>query len=588
MNKIYFLIFSGVKVLRNALWAACVTLLVVVCYNASAQTVDYKIGTGTTQNTATGVPSPMHDYWEGDRHQFLYRASDLLAAGMQPGLIHAIKWDVKVTNNSNPQGWAMYIGTTTVSALTSTFQATPSIQVYGPAPTSYYPPAGINRFPLATPMFWNGVDNIIIQTCHGVGSGCRGYTRNVQVEYTTASYVACTYYQTDCAGNLCNQSTGSTTTNRPNVIFEWGSACPAKFLADPVNVTSCATDDAVFTAVVDSASVFQWQYKTGSGWVDLGNDAVYSGVNSLSLTVKNTHLSMSGNKYRMRATNPEKSCSVESDEGELIMIPSSNSSIVISAAPDTEICLKEEVTFLSAFTRGGATPQYRWLLNGLEIPNAVNATLKIDSLDHGDIIQCRFISSQQCVFESISKGVKFSVVSNLLAEVDVAVSYNGGNSYTFIANPKNGGSSPKYVWYVNGQLVPNETGQSFTTEKLAPWDKVEVGMLTSRDCAEPRLARSRLATTSVAAIGNEGSGVSVSPSPNKGSFVIKAGDVGSGDVFISIANSVGQVVYSATTNTVNGKIEHGVNLGSVAVPGMYMISVVVNGNSLIEKFVVTE
>jgi len=572
--------------------AKCVGVLSAVMFllstTSSAQTTDYTIGTGTSTNSSTGVPSPLHDYWEGDRHQFLYRVSEMAAAGMQPGLIYAIKWDVVATNNSNPQGWTMHIGTTSVNSLSSTFQATPSIKVVGPMSNSFYPTSGINSFPLSTPMFWNGVDNIIIQTCHGTGSGCRGYTRNCSVRYTSTGFTATTYYQTDCNGSQCSRSSGSTTSNRPNVIFEWGSACPAKFLVDPANVTSCATDDATFTATVDSASVFQWQYKTGSGWVDLGNDAIYSGVNTLNLKVKNTQMSMSGNKYRLKATNTEKSCSVESDEGELIMIPSANSSVVISAAPDSEICLKEEVTFLSAFTKGGATPQYRWLLNGLEIPNAVNATLKIDSLDHGDIIQCRFISSQQCIFESISQGIKFSVVSNLQAEVGISVGYNGGNSYTFIAEPTNGGNNPKYVWYINGQLVPNETGQSFTTDKLAPWDKVEVGMLTSRDCAEPRLAKSRLATTSIASVNGSDLGVLVSPNPNRGSFIIKANNLGGNTAFITVMNTVGQVVYTAEANATQGSFEHHVDLGSKVAPGVYMMNLVVDGKHELVKFNITE
>ncbi|MCB0697459.1 MAG: hypothetical protein KDC07_08855, partial [Chitinophagaceae bacterium] len=277
--------------------------------------------------------------------------------------------------------------------------------------------------------------------------------------------------------------------------YFWGIDCPVKFPTQPQNVSSCASETAMFTAAPDSASQFQWQWYGPTGWTDLGNDAIYSGVNTLNLSIKNTQMSWDKYRYRMVATNVEKACSIESDEALLMMIPSANSSVVIAAAPGTEVCNTEEVTITSAYTKGGTSPQYRWLLNGLEIPGAVNASLKIDSLDHGDIIQCRFISNQQCIFESISPPIKFDVVSNLLAEVGISTSYNGGNSYTFIADPKNGGTAPRFYWYVNNKLQQGETNQSFTTDVLKPWDKVSVAMLTSRDCAEPKMATSRLATT---------------------------------------------------------------------------------------------
>lgn len=208
----------GTKKLRLGFLALMSVLMSTVGYSQT----DFTIGTGTSTNTNTGQPSPFYDWYEGDRHQFLYRASELQAAGMGPGLIYAIKWDVVNTNGSNPQGWTMYIGTTTVNSLTSTFQPTPSYKVFGPASTTFAPTAGVNTYTLATPFFWNGTDNIIIQTCHGVGNTCRGFTRNAAVRYTNPGFAATTYYRTDCSGSMCNRTTGTTINNRPNVILNWG------------------------------------------------------------------------------------------------------------------------------------------------------------------------------------------------------------------------------------------------------------------------------------------------------------------------------------------------------------------------------
>jgi len=368
------------------------------------------------------------------------------------------------------------------------------------------------------------------------------------------------------------------------ITFE--PACTAVFTKQPADVGLCSSDSTTLTVAADAAHQYRWQLDAGSGWVNLGNDAIYSGTGTNSLSIRNTSFSMNNYRYRAVATNTTEMCDVNSDPATLTMIASSNSSVVISAAPGADICEGEEVVFHSAYTKGGATPKYRWLLNGLEMPGETNATLKTKTLDHGDIVICRFISSEQCVFESLSPGIKFSIVNNLVASVNLSVSYNGGSSYTFIADPVNGGTDPKYVWYLNGQLIPNETGQSFTSEKLAPWDKVEVGMLTSRDCAMPKLAKSRLATTSVSSVEGGVSDMVLAPNPNKGSFTVSA-QTGFDKARIYIANAIGQVVYNEEVNTPNGQLSHSINLNSASA-GIYIIRVESSAGQQLLKFTIAD
>lgn len=227
------IVFSGIVIFLTL-------LLGVSMAGKSYAQANFTIGTGTSTNSSTGNPTPYNDFYEGDKQQFLYRASELLAAGMGPGYIYSIKWDVVNTNGSNPQGWSMYIGTTSVTTLSAAYQPTPSTLVFGPAPTTFAPTTGVNTYTLGTPFFWNGADNILIQTCHGTGSGCRGYTYNASVRYSNAGFTASTYRQQDCAGNLCGSTTnGTASSNRPNVIFGWGPAGPnnasAAAITEPVD-----------------------------------------------------------------------------------------------------------------------------------------------------------------------------------------------------------------------------------------------------------------------------------------------------------------------------------------------------------------
>src|SRR4026207_1633039 len=68
-------------------------LVLLFARNVYAQ-VDFAIGTGTTGNANTTYPCPLQDYYEGSRMQYLYRASELSAAGMGPGNILGIKYNV--------------------------------------------------------------------------------------------------------------------------------------------------------------------------------------------------------------------------------------------------------------------------------------------------------------------------------------------------------------------------------------------------------------------------------------------------------------------------------------------------------------
>lgn len=254
MKNFHQLVLAASKARHVLTYPIGVLLLLLTAGTSYAQT-DYTIGTGTSTNSSTGLPSPYFDYYEGDRQQYLYRASELTAAGMTAGMITAIKWDVVNVNGANPQGWSLYIGSTSTNALSSTFQPTPSYQVEGPAPTSFSPTSGTNVHQLAVPFYWDGVENIIIQVCHGVGSGCRGWTRNAAVRYSTTSFYSTTYYRTDCNGSQCGRTSGTRSKNRPNITLSWSpvptdNAGVAEIVNPPVNF--CAGNYDVKAKIVNN------------------------------------------------------------------------------------------------------------------------------------------------------------------------------------------------------------------------------------------------------------------------------------------------------------------------------------------------
>ncbi len=204
-----------------------VILLSLFCVANSLQTnaqIDYTIGNGTATNTSFSYPTPFHDYFEGDRQQYLFLASELTAAGMGPGIITAIKWNVIALNGIIPgiPGYTVTMGTTTATSLAA-WQTGITYPVFTTG--TYTATTGLNTFTLGTPFIWNGTDNIVIQVCHGTGAGCRGWTQNASVNYTVTSFNSSYLYQTDCAGSQCGVTFGSSSTLRPNTIFTYGQPC---------------------------------------------------------------------------------------------------------------------------------------------------------------------------------------------------------------------------------------------------------------------------------------------------------------------------------------------------------------------------
>jgi hypothetical protein len=324
---------------------------------------NFTIGTGTTTNSSTGNPTPYNDFYEGDKQQFLYRASELLAAGMGPGFIYSIRWDVVNTNGSNPQGWSMYMGSTTVNTLSATYQPTPSTLVFGPAPTTFAPTSGANTYTLGTPFFWNGSDNILIQTCHGVGSGCRGYTYNASVRYSNAGFTACTYRQQDCAGNLCGSSTnGTATSNRPNITFGWGPAGPnnasAAAITEPVD-GFCAGTYAVKARIANNGT------NTINGvqvhWTVDGTPGT-----SLNVTTPiNTITSGLGNSLVVTLGN----VTFGSVPKNIVVYTSMPNGVADTANLDDTIKVSKGASLAGVYTVGGVSPDFPDVLSAA---NAVN------------------------------------------------------------------------------------------------------------------------------------------------------------------------------------------------------------------------
>jgi hypothetical protein len=93
-----------------------------------------------------------------------------------------------------------------------------------------------------------------------------------------------------------------TRTNLSNITMAYtdGSimSCNPSIGTQPSNANIVYGANAVFTVTASNVCYYQWQVNTGSGWVDLANNAVYSGVATASLTVTAPTLAYEAYSYR--------------------------------------------------------------------------------------------------------------------------------------------------------------------------------------------------------------------------------------------------------------------------------------------------
>ena len=213
--------------------------------------------TNNSPNTTTTYPAPYGNWYWGSRHQMLITAADLAAAGMQPGYISGLSFEVTSIGTSQPlTNFEIKIGATTASSLTA-FYTGSMTSVFTAA--TYTPAVGVNTHTFSTQFFWDGVSDLIIETCHNNTS----FTQNCVFRMNTTAYSSTVYYRADAAGVCGNNTITGTAAQRPNMRFTmsagaWGYLwAPAASLNNPAIANPVATPPSTtdyFLTVTDSLS----------------------------------------------------------------------------------------------------------------------------------------------------------------------------------------------------------------------------------------------------------------------------------------------------------------------------------------------
>jgi gliding motility-associated-like protein len=185
------------------------------------------IGTGTTTNTTTSYPAPFGNFYWGAKHQYLFTAAELQAMGFVGGKITEISWPITTVSGAvNYPAYTISMGCTQVTDLTTTWE-TGLTEVYSPQNINVV--TGWNTFVLTTAYEWDGISNLIIESCFNNSS----YDDNCLSPYTVTPHVSVNYYRGDNS-TVCSNANPfiTTSSNRPNIRLK---TCPT--IPDPANFT---------------------------------------------------------------------------------------------------------------------------------------------------------------------------------------------------------------------------------------------------------------------------------------------------------------------------------------------------------------
>lgn len=172
------------------------------------------LGTGILENTTISYPTGYGNYWWGARQQFLITAAELTAAGIAPGALGSLAFDVVTPSGTALQNYTISLGATTQTALTS--WVTPVTQVFTAA--SFTDVVGWNTHTFQTPFNWNGTSNIVVEVCFQNSS----FTTNSVTRMTAMPTVSSYWYNADAAGVCANTANSSSSVNRPNMRIGGG------------------------------------------------------------------------------------------------------------------------------------------------------------------------------------------------------------------------------------------------------------------------------------------------------------------------------------------------------------------------------
>ena len=231
---------------------------------------------GPTVISSTGYPSPYNTSWWGNKEQFLYTAAELTAKGFVAGKITELGLQVGAVTTTLPlTNFTISMGHTTTTAMSGFITTGLSTVFMNPSYTVL--PNQVNTHTFQTPFIWDGVSNIVIETCFNNAA----YNGSQTIYYSTTSNVSCAYSYADAATVCSSPVTVYTSANRPNFIisqplqatYSWSSSANGGLAS-----TNIINPNATPTGTAGLYSYILAATNAGCTWIDTVDVRVITAV----------------------------------------------------------------------------------------------------------------------------------------------------------------------------------------------------------------------------------------------------------------------------------------------------------------------
>ncbi|OJY93954.1 MAG: hypothetical protein BGP13_01565 [Sphingobacteriales bacterium 40-81] len=260
--------------------------------------------------------------------------------------------------------------------------------------------------------------------------------------------------------------------------------------AIPVKV--CPKGTTSFTSAVKGNS-YQWQQYSGSTFVNISENAYFSGTQTATLQIINVPASWNNYQYR---------CVINANQFSEVYGLSITDTLVtpvVNITSNTDVtCPGNEVLFTAYPVNGGETPSFQWQVNGVNVGTNTH-TFSSETFANDAEVNVIMTSSALCPLPQTVKSNTIKVKVNLVLAPSVKIEQEPGvicpNTHvTFNAIPVNGGQFPSYEWRKNGVITGNNS-PSYTPSEIQAGDSIYV-MMTS-DIACPMYTNARSSTIHV-------------------------------------------------------------------------------------------
>jgi len=224
------------------------------------------------------------------------------------------------------------------------------------------------------------------------------------------------------------------------------------FIAQPAGITICSGNNTSFSVGVSGTiQSYQWQVNTGTGFINLVNGSVYSGVSTGSLIVTAATTAMNGYQYRCIVSGPCTS-NLSSNTATFNVNPVPSASMYASGP--LIFCPGDSVSLIA---NAGLGLTYQWQLNSNNITGANNIIYEASSPGNYTVV---VTNSNNCSATSSS-----IVVSNYAAPIanispSVPTTICSNDSIIFHVGT---GTNYTYQWELNNNSIVGATDSVFTT-----------------------------------------------------------------------------------------------------------------------------